>query len=229
MGDHRSRATPPRPPRHRWRPWLAVLVGALALALGVAACSGGDKPSGVASLGGAGSATGTTSAGGSQDEQQAALNWARCMRQHGIDLPDPQFNGNNIAYPRPDRAVRNSAKYKAAEQACKQHQPGGGQAQRPNPEKLQRALAFARCMRQHGINIPRPAGPRRRDRAGLRRQRRARPQGQGGRARLRARPDGWQVRTPKTPTWWLLTLGKCRAGCTGGGGRRPTRRQEGRR
>jgi hypothetical protein len=108
-----------------------VLVGALALALGVAACSGGDEPSGVASLGGAGSATGTTSAGGSQDDRQAALNWARCMRQHGIDLPDPQFTAAGIAQQLPDREVRNSAKFKAAEQACKQYLPNGGPAQRP--------------------------------------------------------------------------------------------------
>jgi hypothetical protein len=61
MGDHGGRAPPPRPPRHRWRPWLAVLVGALALALAVAACSGGDNTSGVASLGD--QATATTSPG----------------------------------------------------------------------------------------------------------------------------------------------------------------------
>jgi hypothetical protein len=132
----------------RWRhPYMAALVGVLALA--VAACGGGGKGDGVASLGG-GRATSTT-VGGRQDDRQQALDWARCMRQHGIDLPDPQFSGNDIVYPRPDRAVRNGAKYKAAEQACKQHLPNGGQPGPPNPEKLQRALAFARCMRQHGI------------------------------------------------------------------------------
>jgi hypothetical protein len=148
MSDHSGRATPPRPPRRRWWPGLA---GALALALGVVACSGGDKPSGVASLSGAGSATGTTSAGGSQDDRQAALNWARCMRQHGIDLPDPQFTAAGIAQQLPDREVRNSAKFKAAEQACKQYLSNGGQAP-PSAQERQQALAFARCMRQHGIN-----------------------------------------------------------------------------
>jgi hypothetical protein len=156
MSDHRGRATPPRPPRHRWRPWLAVLVGALALALGVAACSGGDEPSGVASLGGAGSATGTTSAGGSQDDRQAALNWARCMRQHGIDLPDPQFSGDHITQRLPTRAEQNSPKFKAAEQACKQYEPNGGRPTPPTAQERQQALAFAQCMRQHGINMPDP-------------------------------------------------------------------------
>jgi|Tabmets5t2r1_1033131.scaffolds.fasta_scaffold10957_2 hypothetical protein len=61
----------------------------LGLLLAVAACGGGDKGGGVASLGGAGSATSTTTpvAGGS--DRQKALDWARCMRQHGIDMPDP--------------------------------------------------------------------------------------------------------------------------------------------
>jgi hypothetical protein len=157
MHDPGGRAGPARLPRRRW-PSPAVLVAVLALGLAVAACTGGGhKSDGVASLDGSKQPTSTTTAADSgQDEMQAALNWARCMRQHGIDLPDPPISGNDIAYPRPDRAVRNSAKYKAAQQACRQHQPGGGQAQRPNPEKLQRALAFARCMRRHGINIPDP-------------------------------------------------------------------------
>jgi hypothetical protein len=149
MHDHPRRGAPARSPRWR-RPRLAALVGVLALALAVAACGGGHKTSGVASLGG-GSATGTTSAGGSQDERRAALNWARCMRQHGIDLPDPQFSGDDIVQRTPDRAVRNSAKFKAAEQACKQYLSNGGQAP-PSAQERQQALAFARCMRQHGIN-----------------------------------------------------------------------------
>jgi hypothetical protein len=63
MDDRGSRATPARLPRRRrrWRrphlagPHLAALVGALALAVGVAACAGGgNTTSGVASLNGAG-------------------------------------------------------------------------------------------------------------------------------------------------------------------------------
>jgi hypothetical protein len=132
------------------------LVLGLLLAVGVAGCGGGDKTDGVASLGGAGSATNTTSAGGGQDDRRAALNWARCMRQQGINLPDSQFTGDNIIQTLPDRAVRNSAKFKAAEQACKQYEPNGGQPSPPSAQERQQALAFARCMRQHGINMPDP-------------------------------------------------------------------------
>jgi hypothetical protein len=53
------------------------------------------------------------------------------MRQHGItNMPDPLNTGDNLVQQMPDRAVRNSATFKAAEQACKQFLPadkrGGG-------------------------------------------------------------------------------------------------------
>ena len=93
----------------------------LALALAVAACSGsGDKTSGVASLGGNDKATPTTRAG-SQDPKQKALAYARCMRQHGIDIPDPKPGGGIDM--RGSTASPDSPKFKAAEQACQQYQP----------------------------------------------------------------------------------------------------------
>jgi DNA-binding LacI/PurR family transcriptional regulator len=156
MLDHGGRRTPARPPRRRRRRlYLAGLVGALALALGVVACTGGGgKTRGVASLGSSGQPTATTAS--SSNDRQMALNWARCMRQHGINLPDPQFSGDNIIQQLPARAVRNSAKFKAAEQACKRYLPNGGQPSPPSAQERQQALAFARCMRQHGIDIPDP-------------------------------------------------------------------------
>jgi hypothetical protein len=165
MRDHgggAGPARPPRPSRRWWRPQLAGLVGAvLALTLTVAACGGGGKANGVASLSGSGKATATTSAGGGkaggvQVDRQKALAWARCMRQHGINLPDPQFSGDNIGQQLPSRAEQGSAKFKAAEQACKQYLPNGGQPTPADAQEFQQALAFARCMRQHGINLPDP-------------------------------------------------------------------------
>jgi hypothetical protein len=131
MRDHGGRAgpaRPPRPSRRWWRPQLAGLVGAvLALALTVAACSGGGRSNGVASLSGSKQPTATTTAKpwSKQDAMQAALAFARCMRQHGINLPDPQFNGNGISKGRPGTVNPDSPKFKAAEQACQQYEPNG--------------------------------------------------------------------------------------------------------
>ena len=162
MHDHGGRETPARPPRpsRRW-PQLAGLIAMLALALTVAACGGGGKANGVASLGGANKPTATTTAKpwSKQDAMQAALAFARCMRQHGIDMPDPQFNGNGISQEFTARRGGNgpdSPKFKAAQQACNKYLPNGGQPTKPNLQEQQQMLAFARCMRQHGIDVPDP-------------------------------------------------------------------------
>jgi hypothetical protein len=129
----------------------------LGLLLALVACSGGGgKPGGVASLGD-GKATSTTSAGGSQDERQADLAYARCMRQHGVNMPDPKVEANGrTEWQLPSGMRKDDPRLKAAQQACRQYRANGGQAQRPSPQQQQEMVAFARCMRQHGVNIPDP-------------------------------------------------------------------------
>jgi hypothetical protein len=166
MHDHGGRVTlarPPRPSRRWWRPRLAGLAGAvLAVALAVAACGGGGKANGVASLGSAGQATSTTNAGGSNAGGEAgydlrqALVFTRCMRQHGYDMPDPQMEGNNVGLQLPNYQGQRAPKFQAAWQACRRYAPNGGQPQPPSAQDRQQALDFARCMRQHGINLPDP-------------------------------------------------------------------------
>jgi hypothetical protein len=154
---HRSdRETPER----RRPPRLAALVGALALTLAAAACGGGAKAGGVASLSGSRNPTTTTNAGSSRDLKQAALEFARCMRQHGINMPDPQFSGSGgdvaVQQGGPTGVRPDDPKFKAAQEACKRYMPNGGQPTRPSPQQQQQALKFARCMRAHGIDMPDP-------------------------------------------------------------------------
>ena len=147
MHDHGGRGGPARPPRRRWRPYLAALVAVLALALAIAACSGG---------GGSDQATSTTSPGGS-DSTQADLAFARCMRQHGVNMPDPKVEANGrTVWQLPEGVGPDDPKVKAAQQACRQYRAGGEARRRPNPQQQQEMVAFARCMRQHGINLPDP-------------------------------------------------------------------------
>jgi hypothetical protein len=141
----------------RIRMGLGLVLGLLlALALAAAGCGGGDKGDGVASLGG-GKATSTTSPGGSSDPRQAALAYARCMRQHGINMPDPKIDANGrMAVQLPSGVGPDDPKFKAANEACKQYLPSGGEPEKPGPQAQQQMVAFARCMRQHGIDIPDP-------------------------------------------------------------------------
>jgi hypothetical protein len=161
MHDHGGRGIPARPRRRRWRPWLAPFLGALALMLAVAGCGGGgNNRDGVASLSGANKPTTTTSAG-PVSKQKAALEFARCMRQHGIDMPDPQFSGNRITQELrggPGKKGPDDPKFKAAQQACNKYLPNGGQPPKLNPQERQQLVEFARCMREHGIDVPDP-GP----------------------------------------------------------------------
>jgi hypothetical protein len=139
----------------------------LALSLAVAACGGGGKNTdGVASLGGD-QRTATTSPGGG-DSTQADLAYARCMRQHGIDMPDPKFDAQGrMAQQLPSGVGPDDPKFKAADQACKQYLPNGGEPEKVDPQVYQQMLAHARCMRQHGIDMPDPKPDGRVDMPGI--------------------------------------------------------------
>jgi hypothetical protein len=128
----------------------AALLAASALAFG--ACGGDD---------GAGGATST--ADRQRQAREAALRYAQCMREHGVDVPDPSFEGGGIKQTGPTEDVPR-AKVEDAENACKKYMEDTEPPQM-SEEKQQdfreAALANARCMREHGIeNFPDPTfGP----------------------------------------------------------------------
>jgi hypothetical protein len=135
---------------------IGLLLGLLlALPLAIAACGGsGGKGNGVASLDGDQATTSTRAAGG--DNKQRALTYARCLRQHGINMPDPTFDAQGrMAMQMPAGVGPDDPKFKAADQACKQYAPSG-EPDKPDPQTQQQMVAYARCMRQHGIDIPDP-------------------------------------------------------------------------
>jgi hypothetical protein len=118
----------------------------------------------VASLSG-GEPTATTGGGAteaSRDPQQAALDFARCMREHGVDMPDPEVDdqgrvrvriGAGGAGARPD-----PKKLEAAQEACGGLMGGGDGDRQLDPAARDAMVAFARCMREHGIDMPDPTG-----------------------------------------------------------------------
>jgi hypothetical protein len=144
---------------------VLVLVGlGLALALGTAACgrsSGGD---GVATLGNGGNHQQTGDPANKKDPQQAALDFAKCMREHGVDMPDPEVDSKGrIRVTVGSRAGKGSPpdpkKLNAAQQACGHLLADGGAGPgRLDPKAQDAMLAFARCMRAHGIDMPDPTG-----------------------------------------------------------------------
>ncbi|WP_238016366.1 hypothetical protein KZZ52_57970 [Dactylosporangium sp. AC04546] len=112
----------------------------------LAACSPAHGPS-VASAGGGPSVSASPSA----DKAEANRRFAKCMREHGVDVPDPGPDGNLTIATGADRS-----KVLEASEACQEFLPNGGALKNLSPEQLEQARAFAKCMREHGVNMPDP-------------------------------------------------------------------------
>jgi len=156
----------PRRAAGRGRAGVVALLAAALLAVAVTGCAGGDGDNGggVASLSGGSAGQSSTSTTNRQkeqkDAQQGALDFATCMREHGIAMPDPEIDGKGRMRIEVGDAGKpaNPAKLKKAEQACRQHlQNGGDGPGRLDPKLQDQMVKFARCMRSHGIDMPDPS------------------------------------------------------------------------
>lgn len=152
------RTSPWRRPPVPWRPgaWGAG-TGLAAVTVLAAACSSGTPGPQVASLGGhhrgAAGAAALTVAQSDRD----MLNFARCMRAHGVAMPDPVHipghSGLSIEFP----SATPGPLTRAANAAC-QHwiapiiqAKQAGAAAAMSPAKLAALTRYARCMRAHDI------------------------------------------------------------------------------
>jgi hypothetical protein len=142
---------------------FAATVGAVAvaLALGLAACGGNDDSDGVASLsdttsqGGSGGSQGSSGGSASREEwEQAQLDYAKCMRQHGVDFPDPKNGEFQLKTKRRDARKTDEAQRACAPILEKARPPQLSEEQQAQVREA--ALAFARCMREHGVDMPDP-------------------------------------------------------------------------
>ena len=135
--------------------------GALAclLALLLAACGSSSSSSSTAAAAGAGGGTTGSAA-------QARLNFAKCMRAHGVNVPDPSANGGPPGGPGGPggggfRALRSSPNFTPAFTACRKLLGGAGGFGNLTPAQRaqfrQQLVKFAECMRSHNINIPDPS------------------------------------------------------------------------
>jgi hypothetical protein len=140
----------------------------------LAACggSGGAESPGVASLD-EGSATTDasnsdepeTSEASPEDREQALLDYAACMRDHGIDMPDPKISseeGGGILIEQEGGADLNpeSDEFQQADEACQPILEDAMGDIEVDPEQQaemrEQLLEFAQCMRDHGIDMDDP-------------------------------------------------------------------------
>ena len=145
---------------------FSLAIAGVAMAALLAACSSpGASANGVVTLESAtpgGSAAPSASA---QTPEQAMLSYAQCMRDHGVDMPDPVFNqapgggGGTVTQQGPDVNPKTAPAFEAADTACKHFLDAArreGTTKQLTAEEQQAFLNFAACMRDHGVDMADP-------------------------------------------------------------------------
>ena len=87
--------------------------------------------------------------------KQAMLDYASCMRENGIDMPDPKFEGGRVTQRigGPGQKI-NPDDMRKAEKACAKYQEAIKPPELSDEEAAefkQAALENARCMRENGV------------------------------------------------------------------------------
>lgn len=144
--------------------FLKLMVAAtLTVALG--ACSAASQ-AGVASLNEEEKESDSSAAADKQETEEELLEWVECMRENGIDIPDPTLDedGNSMITPRVERpagsdeqpaggVVRLGEEFREAREECGDppRLAGGGPNEADLKELQENALKLAECMREQGI------------------------------------------------------------------------------
>lgn len=151
--------TGPRPARARGALLLAFLA---LLLLSLTACGGGASDGGgVASVeeGDTSGSGGTGGGGAEEDPAEQAQAFAACLRENGLDVPDPDPATGEIDFERAAQEAGGREALMTAYEACRDLAPPDLQ-DRPEPdeEQLDGMREFAACMRENGVDMPDP-GP----------------------------------------------------------------------
>ena len=133
----------------RWR--LALLAGLCTLAT---ACGTGDNGGdGVASISGTNPPSSSAKDDPDDDVDQLRA-YAKCMREHGVDMPDPVVDGDGGVSMSIDGTDKTAAD--KADKECKHLMPNGGEPPEVSPEDLDRMRKEAQCLRDHGVDAKDP-------------------------------------------------------------------------
>ena len=147
--------------RLRRRTTWSIVALALVTLIGTACGGSEDSSGGVATLGG-GRDEGSQHESDRMSFEEAAAKFAECMREQGVDVPDPTTDENGATGFAIDPETDVSGSRDDFEDADKKCRPILANAEPPEisdedqQEMQESALAFAECMREHGIDVPDP-------------------------------------------------------------------------
>lgn len=124
----------------------------LAACLGAGCAARAEEPQVASAGGGATTSAADTAEDQAVSDEDRMRKFAACMREHGVDLPDPEPGAPvRIGGPGADQDV-----LREAMDACRSLMPNGGEPPKLSPEDLEKARAMAACMREHGVDVPDP-------------------------------------------------------------------------
>jgi hypothetical protein len=129
--------------RHSSVVWVLPLL--LVTAVG---CTNSDGGAGVASVNGS-AAPSRSGAGQRLSGKERQFRYAQCMRDHGVQMSDPQIQGDDVTFEIEDEP--DQATMRKANQACNQLKNGGDGGGPPPADKMEAARQMAKCMRDHGV------------------------------------------------------------------------------
>jgi len=127
-----------------------------ALFMVVTACGSNDGGNKVASVNSGAPSSGKDQAKGANldpADEDKMREYAKCMRENGIDMPDPKGGGMAAL---PAQGPDETDKMNKASDACKKFLPNGGEYKEPSQEEKDKMREQAKCMREHGIDMPDP-------------------------------------------------------------------------
>lgn len=103
-----------------------------------------------AACGSSGTSHAGASSGTTTDAADRAVVFAQCMRQHGVQVSDPNQSGGVSIPGNVDEGTLNTAR-----QACAKYDIKKGSGPQSAADQ-DRNLKLAACLRQHGLNVPDP-------------------------------------------------------------------------
>lgn len=122
---------------------------ALLLTVALTAC-GSDDTEGDGGSGG--DATAASDEVVEDDPEQAELDFYACMREQGVDMPDPDPGEPGVQL----RLPPDDPDAPAALEECRPLLPNGGEPPETNADQLESLRAFTECLRENGIDMPDP-------------------------------------------------------------------------
>ncbi|MET9092909.1 hypothetical protein ABZX72_12520 [Streptomyces cyaneofuscatus] len=128
----------------RRRSLAAACLLATTVVLSATACSGD----------GGGTKSDGSSSGSKKTEEDQALEHRKCLREQGLDIPEPKPGENGMGVTI-DGGSKSQKEMEKAFKACQDKAVGGGPKELTQAEK-DKMVAFARCMRKNGFDMPDP-------------------------------------------------------------------------